>query len=382
MKILLTIHEELDPNSGAAGSTIRLGQEYQKLGHQVTYYSYNDLPEIPDTLKHLTFPFWVTNFLWRQNQKKPFDVVDAYTSDIWLWAKWLSKLRSHSPLLIARSHGLEHIYDLQIKEDVARGDLDLSWKYGLYRGSVYLWEVAQSLRHADFILMRNSEEHKYAAEVLNIEPNKIYTVPYGIPDYFLNLPFETLSEEDTTIRIAQVSTFIDRKGIKFSVRALNNILSRYPNVEMSFFGTACKECTSIEQVYANFAPEVRDRIKVIPRFDHQTLPELLKNHHIKLLPSLSEAFGMALVEAMACGLAPITTAAGGPLDIVSDRHDGLLVPLRDSKAIEAALEKLIEDRSELNRLRKNAYQKAQTYSWQSIARTNLSWYESALNKTG
>ena len=381
MKILLTIHEDLDPNTGAAGSTLRLGQEYQKLGHQVSYYSYDDLPKsLPSSIKHLTFPLWVTNFLWVQNNKKQFDVVDAYTSDIWLWAKWLSKLRTNFPLLIARSHGLEHIYDLQVKEDVVRGDLDLNWKYGLYRGSIHLWEVTQSLRHADFILMRNSEEHKYAAEILDIELDKIYTAPYGIPDYFLNLPFKTLSDEDTTIRIAQISTFIDRKGIKFSVPALNNILSRYPNVEMSFFGTACRQCTSVDQVYADFAPEVRDRIFVIPRFDHETLPELLKDHHIKLFPSLSEAFGMALVEAMACGLAPVTTAAGGPLDIVSDRHDGLLVPLRDSKAIEAALEKLICDRAELNRLRKNAYQKAQSYGWQSIAKTNISWYEKALEQ--
>ena len=147
---------------------------------------------------------------------------------------------------------------------------------------------------------------------------------------------------------------------------------------MSFLGTACKQCTDVEEVYANFATDVRERISVTPRFDHKALPELLKGHHIKLFPSLSEAFGMALIEAMACGLAPITTAAGGPLDIISDRQDGWFVPLRDSQAIEQALEKLINDRAELNRLRQNAYEKAQTYSWQSIAQTNISWYESAI----
>ncbi len=384
MNILLTIHEYLDPNSGAAGSTLKLGEEYQKLGHQVTYYSHENLPKsIPGPLKHLIFPLWVASFLWVQNPRQKFDVIDAHTGDIWIWAKWLSKFQAHSPLLVTRSHGLEHIYHLQVKDDAARGDLRLSWKYGLYRGGIHLWEVTQSLRHADLVFMRNSEEHKYAAEVLGISPDKIYTVPYGIPDYLLDLPFESIPEEDTTIRIAQVSTFIQRKGIKFSVPALNNILSRYPNVEVSFLGIIGRDCNDSEQVYANFAPEVRDRIKVIPRFDHQKLPELLKGHQIKLFPSLSEAFGMALIEAMACGLASITTAAGGPLDIISDRHDGLLVPLRDSQAIEVALEKLINDRAELNRLRQNAYKKAQQYSWQSIAKNTIPLYEEALkHKTG
>ena len=379
MNILLTIHEHLDPNSGVAGSTLRLGQEYQKLGHRVTYYSYNNLPQsIPSALKYLIFPFWVTIFLWVQNSKQKFDVIDAHTGDIWIWAKWLSRLQAHSPLLVTRSHGLEHIYDLQVRDDAARGDLDLSWKYELYRGGVHLWEVTQSLCHADLVLTRNSEEHKYVEEVIGIAQNRIRTIPYGIPDYLLDLPFELITDEDTTIRIAQVSTFIPRKGIRFSIQALNSILSNYPNVEMSFLGTACRQCTDVDEVYANFAPELRDRISVIPRFDHKALPELLQGHHIKLFPSLSEAFGMALIEAMACGLAPIATAAGGPLDAIADRDDGWLVPLRDSKSIEIALEKLISDRAKLNRLRQNAYHKAQTYSWQSIAKTNVSWYEEAL----
>jgi glycosyltransferase involved in cell wall biosynthesis len=379
MKILLTNHDYLDPNSGAAGSTLQLGQKYQKLGHQVAYYSYNNLPKsLTRNLNYLTFPLWVASFLWRQNSQKKFDVVDAHTGDLWLWAKWLFKLQVNSPLLVTRSLGLEHIGHLQNKDDAARGDLRLSWKYDLYRGGIHLWEVTQSLRHADLVFLLNSEEHKYAAEVLGISPNKIHTVANGIPDYLLNLPFELIADEDTNIRIAQVSTFIDRKGIKFSVVALNNILSRYPHVKISFLGTMC----STDEVYANFKPDVRDRIKVIPRFNHETLPELLKGHHIKLFPPLSEGFGKALIEAMACGLAPVATATGGPLDIIRDRHDGLLIPLRDSQAIEQALEDLITNRSELNKLRQNAYNTAQKYSWQRIAKERISLYEKALeNKT-
>ena len=381
MHIILAIHACLDPNSGAAGSTLKLGQEYQKLGHQVTYYSYNNLPKsLPGTLKYLIFPLCLASFLWTQNSQQKFDVVDASTGDLWLWAKWLSKLRAHSPLLVTRSHGLEHIDHLQNKDDLARGDLRLSWKYRLYRGGIHLWEVTQSLRHADLVFLLNSEEYKRAVEVLGIGSNKVHTVPNGIPHYLLDLPFELIANKDTkdtTIRIAQVSTFIPRKGIKYSIPALNNILSRYSNVEMSFFGTGT--VLSADEVAANFVPDVRDRIKVITHFDHQKLPELLRGHHIKLFPSLSEGFGKALIEAMACGLAPIATATGGPLDIVSDRHDGLLVPLRDSQAIEQALEDLITDRSKLNKLRQNAYHTAQKYSWQSCAKERIALYEEKLD---
>lgn len=379
MNILLTTHEDLNPNSGAAGSTLKLGQEYQKLGHQVAYFSYNDLPKsLPGILKYFVFPFWVAGFLWTQNNQRRFDVVDGNTGDTWIWAKWLSKFQAHSPLLVTRSLGLEHIGHLQNIDDAARGDLKLSWKYRLYRGGIHLWEVTQSLVHADLIYLLNSQERKYAVEVLGISSDKIHVVANGIPNYLLNLPFELKGEEGRIIRIAQVSSFIQRKGIKYSIQALNKILSKYPNVEMSFLGTGT--ALSADEISANFVPEVRDRISVIPSFSHETLPELLKGHQIKLFPPLSEGFGKALVEAMACGLAPVTTATGGPLDIVSDGHDGVIIPLRDSKAIEQALEDLIANRFKLNQLRQNAYRTAQKYSWQRIAENRTSLYEKALEQ--
>ena len=45
MKILLAIHHPLDPNLGAPGVTWRLGQEYIKLGHEVKFFSFDDLPK-------------------------------------------------------------------------------------------------------------------------------------------------------------------------------------------------------------------------------------------------------------------------------------------------------------------------------------------------
>lgn len=380
MKILFTIHHYLDINTGAPGSTLQLGGEYQKLGHDVSYYSYDNLPKkLPDIAKGISFSAWIAAHLLAQSKNQAIDVIDSSTKDAWLWAKWLNYLKIDSPLIVTRSHGLEHLNHLQIKEDALRGNLHLSWKYPLYHGSVELWKVKQSLLRADLVFMLNSEEKKYAVEKLGVDPESITVLPHGIPDYMIGLPFEPLSnQKNSIIRIAQISTYIDRKGIKFSVPALNTILSRYPQVEMTFLGTECSECPNVERVYNDFSPNVRDRIKVIPCFAHEKLPELLKDHQIKLFPSLVEGFGKALIEAMACGLAPVATATTGPLDIVQDGYNGLLVPTRDSQAIEQALENLITDCSQLNRLRQNAYKTAQKYSWRRIAKEKISLYKKAL----
>ena len=201
----------------------------------------------------------------------------------------------------------------------------------------------------------------------------------GMPESFLHLPFErTPDADDDVIRIAQVSTYIPRKGIRYGSPALNRILVHYPQVQVSFFGTDCSESPDPNAVYADFDPGVRDRIKVVPRYRHETLPTLLKGHQIKLLPSTSEGFGMALIEAMACGLAPVTTATPGPMAIVKNGYDAIVVPPRDSEAIEQAIERLIRDRAHLDQLRHNAYATAQNYSWACISQNTLVFYEEAL----
>jgi len=149
---------------------------------------------------------------------------------------------------------------------------------------------------------------------------------------------------------------------------------------VSFLGTACSLCPDAERVYADFDPAVRDdRVTVIPHYSHEQLPELLKGHHIKLFPTLCEGFSKALIEGMACGLAPVTTYSPGPADVVRHGLDGLMMPVRDEEAIERALTELICDRTLLHELRQNAYATAQQYSWESAARQRLSLYAEGLN---
>ncbi|MBN8564302.1 MAG: glycosyltransferase family 4 protein [Leptolyngbya sp. UWPOB_LEPTO1] len=374
MRTLFTFHYPADPNAGGPGVTWRLGREYEKLGHEVEFYSLDDLPKkLPPLARFILFPEFTAAKILHSHRHAAIDVIDASTADAWIWGLGLQKLQKQRPLLVARCHGLEHIEHLEYLEESQRGHLKLEWKYPLYRGSIRLWEVATSMRQSDLVLLLNQRDRDFVVEQLGVHPDRAHIVANGIPETMLNLPFEPTPAEPEPIRIAQVSSYIVRKGIQYGTPALNAILKRYPKIEVSLFGTEC----SADQVYADFDPKVRDRVTVIPYYENHKLPELLKGHHIKVLPTISEGFGVALVEAMACGLAPVTTTAPGPLEIVRDRETGMIVPCRDREAFEQAIETLILDRAFLDRLRRNAYRSAQRYSWQNIAQDNLNFYEMA-----
>ena len=74
MKILLTIHQRLTHNARAAGCTLKLEEEYQKLGHQVSYFSFNDLPSYsPDLAKEVLFTEYVASHIVKFRKNTEID---------------------------------------------------------------------------------------------------------------------------------------------------------------------------------------------------------------------------------------------------------------------------------------------------------------------
>jgi glycosyltransferase involved in cell wall biosynthesis len=94
-------------------------------------------------------------------------------------------------------------------------------------------------------------------------------------------------------------------------------------------------------------------------------------------PSLSEGFGLPVLEAMAQG-APIVTAAGTATEeVIGDA--GLLVDPTDVDAIAGALARLLDDRVEAERLGAAARERAAEFSWERTAAGYLAAYHEAMS---
>ena len=88
-----------------------------------------------------------------------------------------------------------------------------------------------------------------------------------------------------------------------------------------------------------------------------------------------EPFGMASLEAMACGTPVIASAIGGHLDTVVDGTTGLLVTPGQPKALARRIRKLLGNPMLLEGFGIAAADRAQArYSWERIGRETIALY--------
>lgn len=100
----------------------------------------------------------------------------------------------------------------------------------------------------------------------------------------------------------------------------------------------------------------------------EELADALAASDVLVLPSAEEAFGLALVEAMACGIPVVACAAHGPSRIVRNGENGWLVPVDDGRSLVRALVHAASDPAERRRRGREGRRIArERFSCQAIA---------------
>jgi L-malate glycosyltransferase len=75
---------------------------------------------------------------------------------------------------------------------------------------------------------------------------------------------------------------------------------------------------------------IADHVTFLGKQDH--VERLIPENHVFLLPSEMESFGLAALEAMACGVPPVATQTGGVPELITSGVDGFLEPVGDIHA--------------------------------------------------
>lgn len=113
----------------------------------------------------------------------------------------------------------------------------------------------------------------------------------------------------------------------------------------------------------------------------QNMAAFMRSVHVVVLPSYREGMPKVLLEAAACGRPSVTTDTPGCRDAIVNEKTGLLVPLKDSRALASAIKRLVLD-GELRRcMGKNARELAlEKFDVRKIVKAHLALYDALSEK--
>ena len=369
-RMLFAIHAPRDIDTAVFTNTRQRATCLEARGWKCEIISAEDFPSVRRLgarFRPLVFPFSLTRWLFRHAPE--FDAVTFHSYAGWLALRLSSFIRRFGRLrMIVQFHGLEPLYYAALKDESQRGNKPLSWRYRLVNGCLMRWVLRSSCRRADLVFCLNSEERRYLIDRRWAAADRVRCIPHPVPERFF-------IDRDYTPRATKllfVGQWLGMKGIHHLVEAFSQLSRTRPELQLCCAGTLA----SAETVLESFPAEIRKQVSVFPRVNRTELVNLHRQSDIFVFPTLSEAFGLAAVEAMASGMPIVTTPVGAALDILQDGNSVVFCPAHDSERLAKCIAELLDDCPRREQLGRNARKAAE------VLREEVVWrdYAATLNE--
>jgi D-inositol-3-phosphate glycosyltransferase len=121
--------------------------------------------------------------------------------------------------------------------------------------------------------------------------------------------------------------------------------------------------------------DLGDHVRFVGSVPHRNLPTYYRAADVLTVTSHSESFGLAALEASACGTPVIATAVGGLSYVVQEGRSGFLLGERDPVAFASRLKTLLSDQELWREFSVSATGAASSFSWDITAGTLAELYE-------
>ncbi len=225
-------------------------------------------------------------------------------------------------------------------------------------------------------------------------PDKYTTVFNG----FDASVFNQLSDDSPEIKSAKKLLFVGRispeKGVHVLLDAMEYVIEEHPDVQLDivgapgnaayeyivlvsddenvknldvFYDNWMRKGDYITDIKEKMSAKVAAHVNFVGAVSHEEIGSYYQQSDILINPSLSEAFGMSLVEAMACRKPVVATNVGGMTEIVEEGETGFLVEPNNPKMLATAINRLLDSAEIRSQMGATGQQKAmQTYTWEHI----------------
>ena len=231
---------------------------------------------------------------------------------------------------------------------------------------------------ADGIVVSTDEERQDLVRLYRAEARKIAIIPPGV-----NLEmFHPVDRNDTRARLGieeqNVVLYVGRieplKGVDILLRAVP-MLECAQDLRVMVVGGSPGNDAELERLKSlTVKLGIADSVTFTGSVPQHVLPDYYSAADVFVLPSHSESFGLAPLEAMACGTPVVVSRVGGLKTFVKNGETGYLVPWRRPESFAQRLDVLLASPKLRQVMGKAARAKALSMGWGAVAERMLTYY--------
>jgi glycosyltransferase involved in cell wall biosynthesis len=292
------------------------------------------------TIHTLTYVHGFRRLMARLRDEFPFDLVHAHTSF----------LDGAAGLMAARAHGCP----LLITEHTGPFDL-------LTRNAFMRYRTRRSVNGANRVFAVSSSLRQAMLAQLALPPDRIDVLPDGVdPTVFRPAGDRQTARE--AVRVLWVGHHVEVKRVDHLVRAFAHALQSRPRLRLSLLGEG-PDRGKIASLVAELG--LTARVEFLPATDRAGVARAMCAHDFVAVSSATETFSLVTLEALACGVPVLSTACGGPQDLITQPWLGSIVS-NDLEGLTSGLIDMADRTRGDDAAKRHAYVRDR-FSWDAIA---------------
>lgn len=203
------------------------------------------------------------------------------------------------------------------------------------RDKSYLSILKDLFVYAHIIVVSKTMAERLIA--IGADPSRQEVNYYGIPvddfRYTERVPIHEKVKKGDRIEFLQVSSFVEKKGHKYTIMAFREFLSSFPNSRLTLAGDGGPLRPHIEKLCSDLG--ISDKVVFTGKVSGKKVAHLMTHSDVFLHHSITaedgdqEGIPNVLMEAMSTGLPVVTSNHSGIPELVRDGIDGYLVREKD-----------------------------------------------------
>lgn len=305
------------------------------------------------------------------------------------WYKVFNKLENYNLIHI---HGLFDYYTYFVYKHLRKpyiitphGSLlkEVIFKKSHLKKSFYLSLIGKKILNNARVVHALTKYEEMCLKDLSIDQRSISVIPNGInPDDFKKLPSKGfLLGEYPNLKEKRIVLFLSRinwkKGLDDLIPAFSNVTKEIKNAHLVLIGPDTEGyMNKVDSWIKDYG--LSEHVSYMGPIYGEDRLKFLQDSDILVLPSYSEAFPIAVIEAMSMNLAVVITENSGIPDVVRENNVGLVIN-KNRDEIASAIIKLLKNNALAHEMGRNGGRLVrEKYTWDKVADKMMEVYEEIL----